>query len=268
MPFTSIAKLLILTVVSFLPFAAHAYFPFVTDDTGTQGKGGNQLEFAYEFVKEHANQLNEDGVKIGTETGTANVWFASYTRGLTDDLDIFFGAARQTTPVNGWQNSEIGLKWVFAGDQGKGWSAALKPGVILPVSKSMQNSGLGNAETNWSLTLIGSYVHEDYEVHLNAGYSSNRYATTSTSESQRTNLWTISAAPVLVLNEQWKLGLDVGLTTNPGYNSRYQAFGGLGLVYAPVENLQIGLGAYATPAINSNDNGWGYTITTGLTFQF
>jgi hypothetical protein len=35
----------------FLALPAHAYFPFLTDDTGTQGEGGNQLELNYVFIK-------------------------------------------------------------------------------------------------------------------------------------------------------------------------------------------------------------------------
>lgn len=248
--------------------SAYAFFPFVTDDTGTQGKGGQQIELDYEFVKEHNDEIDEEGRLFNTATGTSNVFLSTYTYGLTDSVDLFFGVARQTSPLNGWQNTEIGIKWVFAGEQSSGWSAAIKPAVILPVSKGMQDSGLGNAETNYSTTLIGSYLADDYEFHINAGYTSNRNATTQNSESQRTDLWSVSASPVIILNEQWKLGVDVGLETNPGYNSNYQTFGGLGVSYAPIENLQIGLSTYASQAINSKDNGWSYTINVGVTYQF
>ena len=247
---------------------AWAYYPFITDDTGTQGLGGNQIETAYEFAKVHNDVLNEEGKTIGTAVGTTNIFAMTYTRGVGDKVDIFLSGSRQLSPVNGWQNSEIGLKWSFAGNQNKGWSAAIKPSVILPVSLSMQNSGLGNAKTNLSILLIGSYLADEYELHLNTGYTSNNRATTQDDDPQRRNLWVVSISPVFNLNDQWKLGVDAGFQTNPAYNSNYQAFGGIGAVYSPIEKLQIGFGLYAIPTINSNDNGWAYTLSTGITYQF
>lgn len=252
----------------FASSATWAFYPFITDDTGTQGKGGNRLELAYDFVKNHNDILDEGGLKIGRGTDTANIFAMTYTRGITDKVDVFIGGARQINPVNGWLNTEIGLKWSFAGDQEKGWSAAIKPSVILPVSKSMQNNGLGNAETNVSISLIGSYLSDDYEVHLNTGYTSNNMAKTPSADPQRRDLWSVSVSPVFILNDQWKLGVDLGLQTSPGYNSKYQAFGGVGVSYAPVKNLQIGMGLFGAPAIQSNDNAWAYTFTTGNTYQF
>lgn len=247
---------------------AHAFFPFVTDDTGTQGQGGNQLELNYEFVKEYSDEIDESGRLINTATGISNSVPVTYTFGVTDNVDIFFGIARQTGPVNGWQNTEIGAKWVFAGDQSQGWSAAVKPSVILPVSSGMQDDGLGNARTNWGLAFVSSYLADGYEFHVNASYTSNRNETTASSEAQRTNIWSLSAAPVLVLNDQWKVGLDFGIETNPGYNSDYSTFGEIGIQYAPMENLQFGLGLIISPTVNSSDNGWSYAIATGLAYQF
>lgn len=259
-----------LLVIIFMIYAssARAYYPFITDDTGTQGMGGNQLEFAYEFSKEHNDILNENGNSIGTGTGTSNLLGMTYTRGIAETVDIFIGSVRQINPVNGWQNSAIGVKWSFIGDQKQGWSAAIKPSVILPVSNSMQKNGLGNADTNVSISLIGSYVAEDYEAHVNTRYTSNNRPNNQVDDPQRRDLWSVSISPVLNLNANWKLGIDAGVQTNPGYNSRYQLFGGIGAVYAPIENLQVGFGMYAIPAINSNDNGWAYALTTGVTYQF
>ncbi len=247
---------------------ASAFFPFITDDTGTQGRGGNQVEITYEFVKEYSEVIDESGRLINSTTGISNAFPMTYTYGVTDDIDIFLGVSRQTNPINGWQNTEIGAKWTFAGDQTTGWSAAIKPVIILPVSTGMQNAGLGNAQTNWGATLIGSYLKPDYEFHLNAGYTSNRYSVTSDAEPLRTNLWSVSAAPILVLNDQWKLGFDIGWQTNPGYNSNYSVFGGIGVQYSPIKNLQIGIGAFMQPAINATDNAWSYTVTTGIAYQF
>jgi hypothetical protein len=247
---------------------AHAFFPFITDDTGTQGQGGSQVELNYEFVKEHNDELDLEDRVVGTETGVVNALASSYTYGVTDNLDVFLGAARQTTPSNGWLNTEIGAKWVFWGDQTQGWSAAVKPTVLLPVSKHMQDRGLGNAQTNVAMTLVSSFMADTHELHLNLDYTSNRYASTQESEAQRKSLWRISAAPVYVLNDQWKAGLDLGIETNPTFSSSYQAFGGIGLQYAPMPNLQIGLGLIGATALNSTENGWSLAVTTGVAYQF
>lgn len=247
---------------------AYAFFPFISDDTGTQGDGGNQIELNYEFVKEHNDELDLDGRVIGTGSNSTNSLPATYTYGVTDNIDVFIGVARQTNPVNGWLNTEIGAKWVFAGDQSDGWSAAIKPTILLPVTKNMQTQGLGNAETNIGLTLITSYMTRTHELHLNLDYTSNRYTQIDTSEAQRKSLWRVSAAPVYVINERWKAGIDIGFESNPSYSSSYQAFGEIGIQYAPVENLQIGLGVIGSTALNARDNGWSYAITTGIAYQF
>lgn len=251
--------------------AAHAFFPFVTDDTGTQGRGGSQIEFDYGFEKSHDDEISEDdGRVIGTATGISNAFSSTYTYGVTENVDVFAGLAYQSNAPRGWQNTEIGAKWVFAGDQTKGWSTAIKPSVLLPVTKSMQDNGLGSADTNLSLTLVSSYLADTHELHINAGYASNWYKTTelTPSGSERTNLWSVSAAPVLVLNNQWKAGLDLGISTNPNFDSDYTVFGEIGLQYSPLENLQFGLGLMVNSNVNSTTSSWNYQIATGLAYQF
>lgn len=255
------------TTLALIP-TAHAFFPFMTDDTGTQGSGGNQIELNYEFVKEQNSELDLDSRVIGSGSGVINALPAGYTRGLTDDLDIFVSLARQTSPTSGWLNTEVGAKWVFAGDQEHGWSAAVKPTLLLPVTKHMQDQGLGNAKANVGLTLISSFMASTHELHLNIAYTSNNYARTERAEPQRRSLWRVSAAPVYVLSDQWKAGIDLGFETNPDYNSQYQAFGEIGVQYAPMEDLQIGLGLIGTTGLNASDNGWSYAITTGIAYQF
>ena len=247
---------------------AHAYFPFVTDDTGTQGAGGNQIEIDYAFNKSTNAITDVNGNFIEDEVGISNAYPLTYTRGISENIDVFVGTARQTSSVSGWQSTGIGLKWVFAGDQTQGWSTAIKPIIILPTSQNMQDNGLGPAKTNINVTLISSYLSDTYEWHINAGYASNRQVMNSDTEAERQNIWSVSVTPVLVLNSQWKVGLDVGLQTNPGYNSQHSAFGELGLLYSPIENLQLGLGVIYSPDLNAKNKAYSYTLTTGLTYQF
>lgn len=245
-----------------------AFFPLITDDTGTQGTGGNQLEFDYLFQRETNGSLEIGGVSLDEENTTGNFLLSTYTRGLTENLDIFFGASRQLSQINGWNNTEIGLKWVFAGDQSEGWSFAAEPRIILPVTKNMQNTGLGSAQTNGGLTLISSYLTDGAELHFNASYLSNSTSNSNDSDSQRTHLWSMSAAPLWVVNNQWKLALDLGLQTNPDKNSQYIVTAEVAAVYAPTKDIQLGLGVISLPAINGQRWNNSLIVTTGVAWQF
>ena len=251
----------------FLSLPSHAYFPFVTDDTGTQGEGGNQLELNYVFTKERGVGVAADGTYFPGDYGTSNAFPITYTRGLTDDLDVFVGIVRQTSPTNGWMNSAIGLKWRFAGNAEEGWSFAIKPALLTPVSRSMEASGLGNGKTNGTVSLISSYLQPTYEVHLNARYTSN-FSYSGAEEQQAQNLWGVSVAPVWVLNQQWKLGLDAGLDTNPNATSAQVAYAQIGAVYAPIKNVQLGLGVIGSRALGSPSREYNWSIISGVTWQF
>jgi len=258
----------VVILLSFSSTPALAYFPLVTDDTGTQGKGGHQVELDYAFEKSHSRIESDTGEFIENIQSLSNAFPMAYTYGVTENVDVFLGMSRQTSPINGWQSSEIGLKWVFAGDQTQGWSAAIKPVVTLPVSNTMQDNGLGAAKTNLGLTVISSYLADTHEWHFNVGYESNQQGNTPNLEPERSDLWSASLAPVLVLDPQWKLAFDMGIQTNRAYNSEYSAFGEVALIYAPVDNVQLGLGVIYSPDINASDKAYRYGITTGITYQF
>jgi hypothetical protein len=101
------------SVLAGLSFQAYAFHPLVTDDTGTQGTGGNQLEVGMDYVDENPGHARALGI--------------TYTRGLTDTLDAFVGAAYQTSSPRGWGNVGVGLKWRFFEDEASKFSLALKP---------------------------------------------------------------------------------------------------------------------------------------------
>lgn len=250
-----------------LPVSSQAYFPFVTDDSGTQGKGGNQVEFNYVFVKERGVGIAEDGTYFPDDIGITNAFPITYTRGLTDDLDIFVGMIRQTSPTNGWMNSGIGFKWRFAGNPDEGWSFAVKPVLLTPVTQNMEDAGLGNGKTNGTVSLISSYVQPSYEVHLNARYTSN-LSYSGLAEQQAQHLWGASVSPIWIINEQWKLGVDAGLDTNPNTTSTLVAYAQIGAVYSPVKNVQLGLGLMGNRALGSPVREYNWSVMTGIAWQF
>jgi hypothetical protein len=251
----------------FFSITGHAYFPFITDDTGTQGEGGNQLELNYVFTKERGVGVADDGTYVPGDFGTSNAFPVTYTRGLTEDIDVFVGLVRQTSPTNGWMNSTIGLKWRFAGDPEEGWSFAVKPALLTPVTRNMEGSGLGNSKTNGTVSLISSYIQPNYEVHINARYTSN-LSYSGSAEQQAQNLWGVSVSPIWVLNEQWKLGVDAGLDTNPNTTSAQMAYAQIGAVYTPIKNIQLGLGLITNRALGSPSREYNWSIMSGIAWQF
>lgn len=134
-----------------LPAAALAFQPLITDDTGTQGAGGNQIEAGYNQTRERS---------LGAETVTGEIPLV-YTRGITDALDIYVGGTRMRivpdapgTTESGWSNPVIGAKWRFYDSEASKLSFALKPELSAGVSGSREARGLGTGSTSWGLGLL------------------------------------------------------------------------------------------------------------------
>lgn len=221
------ARLAGLTGAFLLPLQAHAFHPLVTDDTGTQGSGGNQLEIGYDHSR-------SDG-----ETGRA--YALTYTRGVTDGLDLFVGSAWQASDPQGWGNVGVGAKWRFFDDPASGVSLALKPEVLLPVSEAAEAKGLGNGELSYGVTFIASATTGFGEVHANAELARNDFSDPGIDD--RKTFWRVSVAPVWAVTEGWKAALDVGLQTNPDRGrDATMGFVELGVLYSPNERYDLSLG--------------------------
>lgn len=246
--------------------SAHAFFPFETDDTGTQGTGGNQFELDYTYNESESVRFDRNG-QPSTSSDTSNAFALTYTRGVAPTVDLFIGNSLQTSPSIGWQNMAIGAKWVFAGDQTKQWSFALEPVLTLPISSAAQNAGLGSAKTNGSVELLGSYLHRHYQVHINLGYATNRLEDTPNKTPQRTDIWSASVAPIWVINEQWLLGLDFGIQTNTQTNTNHAGYAEIGLSYSPIPTLELGLGIISSSDLGDRNNR-STSMTAGITYQF
>lgn len=210
-----------------LPLPAMAFHPLITDDTGTQGAGGNQLEVGYD----HSRSDGETGRAFGV----------TYTRGVADALDLYVGAARQVSDPSGWGNVGFGAKWRFYEDEAAKLSIALKPEVLLPVSASAEKEGLGTGEASYGATLIVSQETTFGELHFNAELARSNYKVDD--PGVRRNFWRVSLAPVWAVAEGWKLALDLGLQANEDRSQdATMGYVEVGMVYTPSEQIDLSLG--------------------------
>ncbi len=237
-----------------MPLSAFAFHPLVTDDTGTQGTGGNQLEIFYDYAKAKESGASETGRAVPL----------TYTRGVTDAVDAFIGVDRLTDPVSGWSNVVIGAKWRFLENEASKTSLAIKPEIALPVSESDEAKGLGNGETSWGLTLIFTQETSFGEWYLNAAVERANLAVDD--GSSRLTTYRVSAAPVWKLDGGWTVALDVGLTTNPDRSQDYlMGFAGVGAAYSPNDNLDLSFGLFRDFMDGPVEN---TLVTLGLTWRF
>ena len=110
-----------------------AFQPLMTDDTGTQGLGENQLEVSF----------SDDRVEQSGVAYSSRVLPLTYTRGLSASLDISLGVnhthlnadALGTDFVSGNGNPSVGLKWRFYENETSKTSLALKAELGLAVSR-------------------------------------------------------------------------------------------------------------------------------------
>ncbi|MFA6312159.1 MAG: transporter [Sterolibacterium sp.] len=245
---------------------AWAFQPLVTDDTGTQGQDGNQLEFSVDHDREES---------AGVTNSTRTLPF-TYTRGLSDTLDAFVSVnhSRLSSSVpgsdaSGSGNPSLGLKWRFYENEASKMSFALKPELLLPVGADKEAAGLGTGRSSYGLTLILTRETGFGAVHANLAAGRNRYRDTLASPDPDTSTVALSIAPVWDLNDRWKLALDVGTEweREAAGNKSRSNFVELGAIYSPSKDLDLAFGILrrsddATPGSTV------YAATAGITWRF
>lgn len=251
------------TILAACSGGALAFQPLITDDTGTQGAGGNQLEASY----------NRDRTRAGGETVRTSTVPVVYTYGVTETLDVFAGVSRvrirssvEGGNASGFGNSSVGAKWRFYENESSGTSLALKPEILVPVNSQRENEGLGTGKTSGNLTLILTQEVPFGAVHVNAGLGRNRFR--NTEDNPNTTYRRFSVAPVWDVTEGWKLALDVGTESAraDGHTVRSK-FSEVGAIYSPNKDLDLALGFIRTTD-NDNPKAKTNSVTAGLTWRF
>lgn len=239
---------------------AWAFQPLVSDDTGTQGAGGNQVEFA----------VDRERARAGAVAARTTTLPFTFTRGLSDTLDVSVGVSHVRTRdaaagASGAGNPVMGAKWRFFEDKASETSLAIKPEVLLPVSAAGEAKGLGIGRASWGLTLIATRELGFGAVHANLGVARARFRDPATPASTITS---VSIAPVWALAPGWQLALDVGVDWDRGGGVTTRTrFVGVGAVYSPSDDLDFALGVFR--ATDSGDPRTTSTLATaGLTWRF
>lgn len=250
-----------------LPLAstAHALQPLITDDTGTQGHGGHQLEAAW----------NVDRSKNGTDYDRQQSLPLTFTVGATDTLDLFLTATptrlrsgATDSDSRGFANTAIGAKWRFHEITDSKTSFALKPQLLLPVSTERENAGLGNGKLSGDLTFIVSQELPFGAVHANLGAGRERYRDTTANPDTRT--WRASLAPVWDITEHFKLVADIGMEwvkeRGTDQHSR-ETFTEIGTICSPNKNLDFALGLIRR-SDNRSPQSVSHSATLGVTWRY
>lgn len=257
------SRLLAFFPTLFAATTALAFQPLVTDDTGTQGAGGHQIEFSF----------NADRESTGGDTAHLRSVPLVYTRGLTDTLDVFAGIQqmriRSTLPdsnAEGLSNAVIGAKWRFYENEGSKTSLAVKPEVALPVSRSAEASGLGTGRTSYGLTLILTQELPFGALHANLGADRNRFRDTAANPDA--SIIRASLAPVWNVSDHWKLALDVGAARESAAGTRTRTrFAEIGTIYSPNADLDFAAG-YIHQRDDADPRTTVRSLTLGVTWRF
>ena len=175
---------------------AHGAHPLLTEDTGTQGKEGWQLEVNGERRRDP--QPGGAPVLRAIQSGTT----LSY--GLTETID-----ARVDLPYlrhEGILDAGVGFKWRFY--EKDELSFGVQAGFFLPTGD--EEKGLGTGKTNAGVLGIASWQGERWEFHSSFGVRSNHNLI-----DQRDWLAHFSAATLYRVWQPFRVLLDLSWDSNP-----------------------------------------------------
>lgn len=233
-----------------LSSVASAFQPLITDDTGTQGAGGNQLEFSY----------NGDQVEQGGVTTRGKALPLVYTRGLTDTLDVFVQANE-----GGSGNPSFGLKWRFYENEESKTSLGVKPEVRYPLNPRGEPSRAQERTTHGVTAILTQEVGFG-AIHANlfSGQDTFRDSTGF----PRITTTRFSVAPVWDVTDQLKLALDIGAEhARSAGATTVSNITELGLIWSPNKDVDIAAGIVRS-VDDANPRATTTTGTVGATWRF
>lgn len=204
----------------------HAAHPLVTEDTGTQGAGGWQLEVNAERSRDRIEGVAERAWQPA----------ATLSYGPIDTIDLQLTVARLDVRggARGALDTALDLKWRFY--ESGALSFALKPGLTLPTGD--ENEGRGSGDATWGALFIASYELQRWAFHGHAGYRRNRNRL-----AERESLWQLAGALGFEATPALDLIVDISFDRNPDPGSRRELRQTvLGVIYGATKHLDLDAG--------------------------
>jgi hypothetical protein len=193
-------------------------------------------------------QWNRDReVLSGADVESAGSELASIlSYGILEHVDLVLGIPYVNGTVRedgltvydeqGFSDTALELKWRFYDRDG--FRMALKPGITFPSGNDRK--GLGSGKIGYSFFLILSDEEEPWDFHLNLGYRRNEHAAAI---DERKDLWHASVAASYAVTSGVQAVANAGIETNADRSSqRAPAFVLAGIIYSPIEDLDLDIG--------------------------
>lgn len=224
-----------------------AEHPFITDDTGTQGKGNWQLELQGDFLRDDRTAGSVE------RKDRVNAYSSVLSYGILGNLDVQIGigylSARTTAngvtiaDESGMADSTVELKWRFY--ETDDFSLGLKPVITLPTGN--EDRGLGSGKTSWGVSLLATRVAGPWTFLGNVAYFRARFKDPQTAAESRSDLWRVSGGAAYALTGEVKLVGELGLRSNKSRDDAFlpdgtSQFGMLGVIYSPTGKVDLDVG--------------------------
>jgi hypothetical protein len=265
--------LLPVLLLALAPAAGLAAPPYMTDDTGTQGRGNWQLELIGEYIR-HDRTAILGGMSIN-QVRRVTLLGPVLTYGVTEKVDVAVGVFRLrdritengmlVQDVDDTSDSTVEVKWRVY--ELNGLSLAVKPGLLLPTGD--ENEGLGTGRLSWGVNGILTYETGSWTWLANLAYAEARFKRPEDAETNPRHLWRLSGGLGYRLHEKLKLAAEAGTRTNPAKDDPFLPgsnghFAMLGAVYSPTRKIDIAVGLRKS----TNDGESDRAIPFGVTFRW
>ncbi len=240
-------QVLLIAVFQISVAPAYAAHPLVTEDTGTQGVGGNQVEVNTDWLK-------DEGVKSRTSTVTL-------TRGIQENLDVFLNTPYALSEPNGFNDVSLGFKWRFL--EADGLSLGLKP--EYRIASGDQEKSLGDGRSGEALTFMVQYELGPMTWLFNIGSERHRFSDPTKQQENRRYINKSSVAMLYELNEQWHVLLDSGVRSHQTKAEKTDPqFAVFGLIHHVNDDLDLDVGYKKSLNHTETDR----QIGVGVTYRF
>ena len=200
---------------------ARGAHPYITDDTGTQGKGRFELQLGAQYTRTPVDDVTLSNFQFAPQL--------SY--GVAEPVDLIFrptynvnvASGGQSARASGFGDTNLEFKWRF-------WeSGASSLGIKIGTGFASGNfaRGLDSGQSTPRAYFLAGQKADPFEFYGNVGTIRNALAPEA-----REWLGHVSAVALWNVRERFQLGLDLAADQNPlKTSSQWPAVGLIGAIY-------------------------------------